>query len=73
MPERGAPRDPEEACDHRAHESTLLSIVGGLIAPRRGAVLLDGEPIEGPRVDRGMVFQSYTLYQCMARACARAA
>src|SRR5919199_3898722 len=44
-------------------KSSLLNIVGGLITPTRGEVLLDGQPIAGPGADRGMVFQSYTLYQ----------
>jgi ABC-type nitrate/sulfonate/bicarbonate transport system ATPase subunit len=43
-------------------KSTLLRIVAGLDRPSAGEVLLDGRRIEGPGADRGMVFQSYTLF-----------
>jgi ABC-type nitrate/sulfonate/bicarbonate transport system ATPase subunit len=43
-------------------KSTLLRIVAGLDVPSSGEVLLDGRCIEGPGADRGMVFQSYTLF-----------
>jgi NitT/TauT family transport system ATP-binding protein len=43
-------------------KSTLLSIVAGLTEPTTGGVWLDGEAIEGPGPDRGLVFQSYSLY-----------
>src|SRR5205085_11400952 len=42
--------------------STLLRIVAGLDVPTAGEVLLDGRCIVGPGADRGMVFQSYTLF-----------
>ncbi|HSB04495.1 MAG TPA: ABC transporter ATP-binding protein [Thermodesulfobacteriota bacterium] len=43
-------------------KSTLLRIVAGLAKPTRGVVRLDGKIISGPGQDRGMVFQSYTLF-----------
>ena len=43
-------------------KSTLLRIVAGLLKPTRGVVRLDGHAISGPGQDRGMVFQSYTLF-----------
>jgi ABC-type nitrate/sulfonate/bicarbonate transport system ATPase subunit len=43
-------------------KSTLLRIVAGLDTPSEGSVLLDGRPIRSPGPDRGMVFQSYTLF-----------
>ncbi len=43
-------------------KSTLARLVAGLEEPNGGQMLLDGKPISGPGSDRGMVFQSYTLF-----------
>jgi NitT/TauT family transport system ATP-binding protein len=43
-------------------KSTLARLVAGLEPPSGGEMLLDGKPIHGPGSDRGMVFQSYTLF-----------
>jgi ABC-type nitrate/sulfonate/bicarbonate transport system ATPase subunit len=43
-------------------KSTLLRIVAGLDSPTTGRVVLDGQPVSSPGPDRGMVFQSYTLF-----------
>ncbi len=43
-------------------KSTLLRLVAGLDQPTAGRILLDGTPVAGAGPDRGMVFQSYTLF-----------
>jgi ABC-type nitrate/sulfonate/bicarbonate transport system ATPase subunit len=43
-------------------KSTLLRMVAGLDTPSTGAIALDGRTVAGPGADRGMVFQSYTLF-----------
>jgi len=42
-------------------KSTLLSIAAGLEAHDQGSISIDAEPIVAPGLDRGVVFQSYTL------------
>jgi NitT/TauT family transport system ATP-binding protein len=43
-------------------KSTLVRILAGLETATSGAVLVDGVAVSGPGPDRGMVFQSYTLF-----------
>jgi NitT/TauT family transport system ATP-binding protein len=43
-------------------KSTLLMIAAGLDEETEGQVLVNGIPIAGPGRDRGMVFQTYTLF-----------
>ena len=43
-------------------KSTLLRMVAGLDTPSTGSITLDGKTVSGPGPDRGMVFQSYTLF-----------
>ncbi|MFD7324072.1 ABC transporter ATP-binding protein [Streptomyces sp. NPDC059875] len=42
-------------------KSTLLDLLGGLARPTGGRILLDGEPVTGPGLNRGIVFQQYAL------------
>ena len=43
-------------------KSTLLRLVAGLVRPSSGEIRLDGHVVTDPGADRGMVFQSYTLF-----------
>src|ERR1700750_525450 len=42
-------------------KSTLLYVVGGFLSDR-GEVEIDGRTVDGPGVDRGVVFQEYALF-----------
>jgi NitT/TauT family transport system ATP-binding protein len=43
-------------------KSTLLRCIGGLESLSSGSIKVDGAEINGPGVDRAMVFQHYSLY-----------
>jgi nitrate/nitrite transport system ATP-binding protein len=42
-------------------KTTVLNILAGLDAPSSGAVIVDGQAIEGPSLDRAVIFQSHAL------------
>ncbi|MBR1673317.1 MAG: ABC transporter ATP-binding protein [Fretibacterium sp.] len=46
-------------------KSTFLRLLAGLERPTVGELLLDGEPIRGASLDRGVVFQDYGLFPWM--------
>jgi NitT/TauT family transport system ATP-binding protein len=43
-------------------KSTFLRIVAGLMQPTRGAVSIDGKPVEGPAGEVALVFQTFALF-----------
>ncbi|MGC6465037.1 MAG: ABC transporter ATP-binding protein [Akkermansiaceae bacterium] len=44
-----------------AGKSTLISLLAGLQKPTSGQVLLNGNEMDGPGPDRGLMFQNYSL------------
>ena len=46
-------------------KSTLLRIIAGFEKADSGNLILDGKPITGPGIDRGIVFQEYALFPWM--------
>jgi len=42
-------------------KTTVLNILAGLDAPSQGTVIVDNQAIEGPSLDRAVIFQSHAL------------
>jgi nitrate/nitrite transport system ATP-binding protein len=42
-------------------KSTIMNILAGLSDPTSGVVVMDGAEVKGPSLDRGVVFQNYSL------------
>ncbi len=42
-------------------KTTVLNVLAGLDEPSEGAVIVDGQAIEGPRLDRAVIFQGHSL------------
>src|SRR5262245_53763073 len=42
-------------------KTTVLNILAGLDAPSEGVVIVDDQAIEGPSLDRAVIFQSHAL------------
>jgi taurine transport system ATP-binding protein len=49
-------------------KTTMLNIIAGFIHPTSGSLQLGGEEIEGPGVNRGMVFQQGALFEWLTVA-----
>jgi len=42
-------------------KSTIMNSLSGLDSPSEGAVIMDGKEVSGPSLERGVVFQNYSL------------
>ena len=49
-------------------KTTLLNITAGFIRPTSGSITLNSKEIDGPGVERGMVFQQGALFECLTVA-----
>jgi nitrate/nitrite transport system ATP-binding protein len=52
-----------------AGKTTLMNMLAGLTAPDAGAILLNGERITGPCLDRALIFQNYSLLPWLSALC----
>ena len=49
-------------------KTTLLNITAGFIRPTSGSITLNSKEIDGPGVERGMVFQQGALFEWLTVA-----
>jgi taurine transport system ATP-binding protein len=49
-------------------KTTLLNMIAGFLRPSSGQISLDGQLIDGPGVERGMVFQQGALFEWLTVA-----
>ena len=42
-------------------KSTIMNILAGLDVPTEGGIIMDGKEVSGPSLERGVVFQNYSL------------
>ena len=47
-------------------KSTIMNILAGLDTATSGVVVMDGKEVSGPSLDRGVVFQNYSLLPWMS-------
>ena len=43
-------------------KTTLMNLLAGFAKPTAGSLTLDGNPIQGPGRDRGVIFQEYGVF-----------